>query len=94
MDDDDFDPVKDALEAYRAQRLTGNYEADQGIRTGHRTSMTPEEFDGKLVELHNKGLSQRTIAKRLGITHQGVSKALKRIRDGGFGRARDARHDY
>jgi hypothetical protein len=69
-----------------------HYDADRGIRTGHRETLTPIQFDTQLVTLANRGLSQRQIAKALGITHQGVSKALKRIRAGGFGKARDARH--
>jgi hypothetical protein len=90
---DDDDGYADALAAYRNRRGgPKNYNADTGIRTGHRQNLTPTQFDTLLVQYHNAGYSTRTIGKALGITHQGVSKALKRIAAGGFGKARDARH--
>ncbi|MGO9154382.1 hypothetical protein [Mycobacterium sp.] len=48
--------------------------------------MSAFERDEKIVELHNRGLSQSQIARQLGnITQQGVGLALKRIKAGRVG---------
>ena len=66
------------------------YDADKGIRRGWYhvdLRMSPVERDKLIWQLHQQGLSLRQIAIRLGgtITYQGVSLALKRIREGRLG---------
>jgi DNA-binding MarR family transcriptional regulator len=66
------------------------YNADEGIKTGYYYSgLSPIQRDELIVELRRKGLSQSKIARRLGVTQQGISKALRRIAEGRLGR--DAR---
>jgi len=43
------------------------------------TGMTTIQRDKKIAELHRRGLSQHTIAKRLGITQPAVHYALLRL---------------
>ncbi len=63
------------------------YDADRGIRRSfYYDGLSAVERDELIVKLHNRGLSQSQIAKRLGnITQQGISKALKRIAAGRTG---------
>jgi DNA-binding MarR family transcriptional regulator len=67
------------------------YDADRGIRTGYYyyDGLGPVERDELMVKLHHRGWSQSKIAPQLGITQQGVSKALRRCAAGRIGR--DAR---
>ena len=66
------------------------YDADRGIRTGYYyDGLSPIERDELIVKLARQGYSQSKIARQLGVTQQGISKALKRIAEGRIGR--DAR---
>jgi transcriptional regulator len=63
------------------------YDADKGIRTGYYyDDMVAPKRDALIVRLRRKGWSQAKIARRLGHTQQGVSKALQRIAEGRLGR--------
>ena len=65
------------------------YDADRGIRRSHYyddDGLTAMQRDELIIKLHNQGLSQSQIARRLGnVTQQGISKALKRIAAGRVG---------
>lgn len=58
-------------------------DADKGIRTGYYDAdMVAPKCDALTVRYRRKGLPQATIARRLGHTQQGVSKAPQRIAEG------------
>jgi DNA-binding MarR family transcriptional regulator len=62
-------------------------DADKGIRTGYYyDDMVAPERDALIVRSRRKGWSPTKIARRLGLTQQGVSKALQRIAESRPGR--------
>jgi hypothetical protein len=67
-----------------------DYDADRGIRTGYYyDGLSTRERDELIVKLSRRGWSQAQIGRRLGMTQQGVAKALRRIAEGRH--ARDPR---
>ena len=78
-----FNPAQDMIFGM----VRRQYDADRGIRRSfYYDGLSAVERDELIVKLHNRGLSQSQIAKRLGnITQQGISKALKRIAAGRTG---------
>jgi DNA-binding MarR family transcriptional regulator len=64
-------------------------DSDYGINRGRYYDVdgsTAPQLDALILKLHNAGFSQSQIARRVGYTHQGVSRALKRIAAGRVGR--------
>jgi transcriptional regulator len=63
------------------------YDAGRGIRTRcYYDEMVASEHNALIVRLRREGWSQTKIARRLGLTQQGVSKALLRIAEDRPGR--------
>jgi DNA-binding CsgD family transcriptional regulator len=63
------------------------YDADRGIHASHYyDGLTAMQKDELIVKLRRQGLSQAKIGKRLGLTQQGISKAIRRISEGRLGR--------
>ncbi len=63
------------------------FDSDQGIRSGYYyDGLTAAERDALIIKRRRKGWSQVKIARRLGMTQQGVSKALNRTAEGRAGR--------
>jgi transcriptional regulator len=65
-----------------------SYEADKGIRRSHyydQGGLTAAQQDELITRLHQRGWSQSRIGRELGLTQQGISKALRRIAAGRVG---------
>lgn len=63
------------------------YEADKGIRRGYYGGLVSFQRDELIWNLHQRGWSQSRIARhpQIGLTQQGISRALKRIAAGRVG---------
>jgi hypothetical protein len=82
----DDDDGLDELQRFRRRHV---FDSDKGIAgTMRYGGLSARERDERIVALHRAGYSQTAIAAHLGLTQQGVSKALKRIKAGRAGRDR------
>jgi hypothetical protein len=54
-------------------------------RRGRFYAMPAQRRDELIVRLRGRGMSLKAIANRVGMSESGVSRALDRIADGGFG---------
>jgi DNA-binding MarR family transcriptional regulator len=61
-------------------------DSDYGNKQHFYDGLTSPQLDAEIIRLTRAGLSQSQVGRRLGLTQQGVSKALKRIKAGRQGR--------